>query len=71
MSMVVNHVKMEDEDALDVQFWQSKTAVERLAETTRLRVNYYTWLNGFYPEKMEKVVTVRALKGRKDIPKSE
>lgn len=59
--MVVNQVKMEDEDDLDVQFWQAKSSVERLAEVTRLRVNYYTWLNGFYPEKIEKVVSQRIL----------
>ncbi len=59
--MVVNHVKMEDEDYLDVQFWKSKSLTERLAEVTRLRVNYYTWLNGFYPEKIEKVVSQRTL----------
>jgi len=61
MVMVVNHVKVEDEDHLDVQFWQSKSTLERLAEVTRLRINYYTWLNGFYPEKIEKVVSRRAL----------
>jgi len=61
MAMVVNHVKMEDEDHLDVQFWQSKSSTERLAEVTRLRINYYTWLNGFYPEKIAKVVTTRTL----------
>ncbi len=59
--MVVNHVKMEDEDYLYVQFWQAKSSTERLAEVTRLRVNYYTWLNGFYPEKIEKVVIKRTL----------
>jgi len=57
---VVNHVKMEDEDALDVLFWQSKTVSERLEEVARLRRNYYTWLNGFFPKKMDKVVTTRA-----------
>jgi len=61
MVMVVNHVKVEDEDHLDIQFWQSKSTLERLAEVTRLRINYYTWLNGFYPEKIEKVVSRRAL----------
>ncbi len=46
--MVVNHVKMEDEDHLDVQFWQSKSASQRMQEVTRLRVNYHTWLNGLF-----------------------
>lgn len=59
--MVVNHVKMEDEDHLDVQFWQAKSATKRMEEVTRLRINYYTWLNGSYPEKIAKVVTTRTL----------
>lgn len=59
--MVVNHIKMEDEDQLDVQFWQAKTASERIQEVTRLRINYYTWLNGSYPEKIAKVVAKRTL----------
>lgn len=54
MVLVVNHVKMEDEDPLDIQFWKAKSSTERLAEVTRLRINYYTWLNGFYPEKYPK-----------------
>jgi len=61
MAMVVNHVKMEDEDHLDVQFWQAKSATKRMEEVTRLRINYYTWLNGSYPEKIAKVVTTRTL----------
>ena len=56
---MVNHVKMEDEDALDVLFWQSRSVLERLEEVARLRRNYYTWLNGSFPEKMTKVVTTR------------
>lgn len=59
--MVVNHVNIEDEDKLDVLFWQSKPAKERIAEVTRLRVNYYTWLNGHYPEKIAEVVAKRSL----------
>jgi hypothetical protein len=61
MAVVVNQVKMEDEDLLDINFWQTKSVAERLAEVTRLRINYYTWLNGFYPEKIAKVVTTRTL----------
>lgn len=56
---VINHVKMEDEDGLDVLFWQSRSVLERLEEVARLRKNYYTWLNGYFPEKMDKVVTTR------------
>jgi hypothetical protein len=59
IAKVVTHVKMDDEDRLDVIFWQSKTVSERLAEVVRLRRNYYTWLNGSFPEKMEKVVSFR------------
>jgi hypothetical protein len=59
MVKVVNQVMMGDEDYADVLFWRSKTAAERLREVTRLRKNYYTWLNGSFPEKMDKVVTTR------------
>ncbi len=59
--MVAKHVKIEDEDELDIQFWLSKTPSERLAEVTRLRTNYYTWLNGFYPATIEKVISYRPL----------
>lgn len=59
MVRVINHVKMDDEDNLDVLFWREKSISERLGEVARLRKNYYTWLNGFFPEKMDKVVTTR------------
>lgn len=59
IAKVVTHVKMDDEDNLDVLFWRSKTVAERLQEVTRLRRNYYTWLNGSFPEKMIKVITTR------------
>jgi hypothetical protein len=39
---------------------------ERLEEVTRLRKNYYTWLNGFFPEKIAKVVTMRPVTFEKD-----
>jgi len=58
---VVNHVKIEDEDTLDVLFWQQQAPSDRIGELTRLRINYYTWLNGFYPAKIEKVATHRKL----------
>jgi hypothetical protein len=61
MAMVVNHVKMEDEDLHDIEYWLNKTPAERLAEVVRLRRNYYTWLNGSYPEKIEKVVSRRKM----------
>jgi hypothetical protein len=31
MAMAANHVKMEDEDAVDIEYWLSKTPAERLA----------------------------------------
>jgi len=61
IAKVVRHVKMEDEDALDVIFWQSKTVFERLQEVSRLRRNYYTWLNGYFPEKMDRVISTRTI----------
>jgi hypothetical protein len=61
MVMAVNQVKLEDEDTLDIEFWLSKTPSERLAEVARLRRIYYTWLNGSFPEKMEKVVHQRKM----------
>lgn len=61
IAMVVNQVKMEDEDNLDVLFWLNKTVSERLSEVSRLRRNYFTWANGLFPEKIEKVVHQRRL----------
>jgi len=61
MAMVVNQVRMEDEDSLDLMFWMSKDASERLREVSRLRKNYFTWLNGSFPQKIEKVVNKRLL----------
>ncbi len=59
MVKVVNHIKMDDEDYLDVIFWQSRSMSERLQEVIRLRRNYYTWLNGSFPERITKVITKR------------
>jgi hypothetical protein len=61
IAMVVNHVKMEDEDTLDVAFWLAQTPAARLAEVFRLRKNYFTWTNGSYPKKIEKVVSQREM----------
>ena len=61
IAMVVNHVKMEDEDMLDVAFWLAQTPSARLAEVLRLRKNYFTWANGSFPEKMDKVVHQRKM----------
>jgi hypothetical protein len=60
MAKVVNQVKMDDEDHADVLFWRSKSVAERLAEVARLRKNYYTWLNGSFPQKMARVITNRS-----------
>jgi len=59
IAKVVHQVKMDDEDHADVLFWQSRSPAERLQEVMRLRKNYYTWLNGSFPEKMIKVITTR------------
>jgi hypothetical protein len=61
ISLVINQIHPDNEDKLDVEFWMSKTASERLAEVYRLRVNYYKWLNGSYPDKIERVITQRKL----------
>ena len=49
--MVVNRVKMEDEDELDVVFWLNQPISERIKAVTLLRRHYFTWLNGSFPEK--------------------
>lgn len=61
IALVVNRVRMEDEDHLDILFWLNKSISERLAEVSRLRKNYFTWINGDFPEKIEKVVHYRKL----------
>ena len=61
MAMVVNQIKMEDEDSLDVLFWLSRAVSERLSEVSRLRRNYFTWADGLFPDKIEKVVHHRKL----------
>jgi hypothetical protein len=61
IAMVVHQIRMEDEDSHDVLFWLSKTASERLSEVSRLRKNYFTWADGTFPERIEKVVSRRKL----------
>ena len=61
LEMVVNHVKLEDEDQLDLLFWRNKTPIERLEEVYRLRKNYFTQKNGFYPKNIDKVANTRVL----------
>jgi len=59
MVMVVNKVKMEDEDELDVLFWLNQPISERLKTVVSLRKHYFTWLNGSFPENIAKVVNRR------------
>ena len=61
MALVVNQVRMDDEDQLDVLFWLDKLPSERLAEVSRLRRNYFTWANGEFPVHIQKVVRRRKL----------
>jgi hypothetical protein len=61
LKMVVNHIKLEDEDQLDLHFWRKKKPIERLEEVYRLRKNHFTQKNGFYPKSIEKVVHKRIL----------
>lgn len=61
MQMVVNKVKMEEEDSLDVKFWLKRSASDRIAEVTRLRHEYYSWLLGEFPRQMEKTVIRRKI----------
>lgn len=59
--MVVNQVKMEDEDRLDVLFWLDRPPSERLAEVSRLRRNYFTDASRKFPAHIEKVVRRRKI----------
>ena len=57
MKKIVNFIKQgEEEDIQYMQFWLRQPAVERLKEVTRLRYNYFMWLNKSFPKKIEKVV---------------
>jgi hypothetical protein len=56
ITIAVNHVKMEDEDILDVEFWLNRSPSERLAEVFRLRRDYFTRSNRSFPLRIEKVV---------------
>ncbi len=59
MAMVASQVKIDEEDLRDIQFWLGRQASERIAEVTRLRRAYYSWLLGTYPQHMEKIVSQR------------
>lgn len=57
MQMVVHKIKMDEEDQMDVQFWLKQPVSVRIAEVTKLRYEYYTWLLGEFPKQMEMTVT--------------
>jgi hypothetical protein len=59
MEKVINQVKQEDQDEQDLLYWLSKTPAERIKEVTRLRYNYYSWIDKVFPAKIEKVVLKR------------
>ncbi|MGN7987039.1 hypothetical protein ACTJKC_06855 [Pedobacter sp. 22226] len=61
IAMVFNQVKMEDEDALDIDFWLDQAPEDRLKTVVSLRESYFTWLNGSFPGKVERVITHRKL----------
>ncbi|MEO5910039.1 MAG: hypothetical protein ABIP95_04080 [Pelobium sp.] len=61
MQMVIHKVKMDEEDEIDVQFWLGKSASDRIAEVTRLRYEYYTWLLGEFPTQIQKTVNRKKL----------
>lgn len=61
IALVGTQIKADEEDQRDVVFWLNKSTSERLREVYRLRKNYYTWVNGFYPTKIEKVVHIEKL----------
>lgn len=61
MQVVANKVRMDDEDFLDVQFWLKQPASARIAEVTRLRNEYYSWLMGEFPSQMVKTVLRRKI----------
>lgn len=61
MEKVINIIRQEDQDEQYISFWLTKTISERLQEVTRLRYNYFKWLNNSFPDKIEKVVFKRSL----------
>ena len=61
IALVVNHVKMDDEDINDVSYWLSCSASERIAEVSRLRIAYFSSSEKTFPSHIEKVVQRRPL----------
>jgi len=61
IAMVAHRIKMEDEDRLDVKYWLSRSPMERISAVTNLRRTYFTWINGSFPSKMERVISQRKM----------
>ncbi|MCE7057989.1 hypothetical protein LZF95_25110 [Algoriphagus sp. AGSA1] len=61
IALVATQSKLDEEDRKDIAFWLDRPSSERLAEVYRLRKIYFTWVNGFYPSKIEKVVHFKKL----------
>jgi hypothetical protein len=61
MEKVVNFIKQDEEENLYIQYWLQQPVIDRLREVTRLRYNYYKWLNKSFPVKIEKVVNKHPL----------
>jgi hypothetical protein len=61
MEKVVNFIKQDDEEMQYIEYWLKQPVADRLKEVTRLRYQYYKWLNKSFPDKIEKVVSFRQL----------
>lgn len=57
MAMVVNQVKMEDEDNLDVLFWLNRTASERLSDLAVYEEIISPGQMAFFLKKLRKLFT--------------
>ena len=55
MELVGKKISFADAEEETLSFWASKSWMERLQETERLRRMIWTYLLGSYPEKMEKI----------------
>ncbi|GGH20828.1 hypothetical protein GCM10007352_33110 [Mucilaginibacter phyllosphaerae] len=49
MEKVVNIVKQHEQEMLYINYWLKQPVIEHLREVTRLRYNYYKWLNMSFP----------------------
>lgn len=55
MAIVVNQIKMEDEDRMDVEYLLFRTLQEGISAMTNLHRSYFTWHKGSFPTKMKKL----------------